>query len=73
MLPKIPHLKRENASLRHPREKDTSASTPPDQPREVQKIPQTPQIVSAKVWWNEQKKDPQHNQPQEEKRNAQLD
>lgn len=71
MFPKIPQLKRENASLRHPGPQD------PPIPQEAgtnQKIPQTPHFVSAKkVWWDDQKKNSQHDVKEEEKHDAQRE
>jgi len=63
MPPKIPQLHRENASLRDARPQDT-----PSQVQEAgtnQKVPQTyTTFVSAKkVWWDDQKENPQCDQP----------
>jgi len=73
MPPKIPQLRRENASLRHPREED-----PPSTLQEAgtnQKIPQThTTFVSAKkVWWDEQTSGAQHDKQEEEKRHAVME
>jgi len=59
MPPKIPQLSRENATLRE--------ATPGPQDQEAgtnQKIPQTHPPRPKKVWWDVQKKDPQHDESQ---------
>lgn len=72
MLPKIPQLKRENASLRDPRLEDAPSTV--QEAGTNQKIPQThTTFVSAKkVWWDDQQKDPQHDVQEEEGHDATI-
>jgi len=59
MLPKIPQLKRENASLRHPREEDPPTPINPSLQEKVDPRPQ--QKAPQKVWWDVEKADPQRH------------
>lgn len=71
MPPKIPQLKRENASLRQAKI-DTQPAV--QEAGTNQKIPQThPTIISAKVWWDDQKARLKFDCKEEERHNAVLD
>lgn len=55
MLPKIPQLRRENATLRQPREK--KPLYPVQEAGTNQKIPQTHPTHPKEVWWEDEQKD----------------
>jgi len=57
MPPKIPQLKRENATLRN----EGSQDPPKEKAGTNQKIPQTHSPLHPKVWFADQEKDPQHD------------
>jgi hypothetical protein len=61
MPPKIPQLKRENASLRDPQPKDPA--NPVQEAGTNQKIPQT--HPPKKVWWEVIQEDPKHDSDKE--------
>lgn len=73
MFPKIPQLKRENASLRDPRQEDTP-SPKEDKAGTNQKIPQThPPHKGPTLRWYDQQKDPQPDCKEEEGHNASVE